>query len=98
MDQERPKGTGTPMTPERLAEWRAEKIREARERASTGADICLHGVAQGLIDEGIADIQEAHRLVAEAMINELLDHGLEVRIDTDGVAHVTQERPALDWG
>jgi len=98
MDQERPTEAGTPMTPERLAEWRAEKIKEALERACTGADICLHGVAQGLIDEGVADTHEAHRMVAEAMINELLDHGLEVRVDSDGVAHVTRERDPLDWG
>lgn len=98
MDQKRPNETGPPMTPERRAEWVKEKLAEGAERAATGADIALHGVAKGLIDEGVMDEAEAHRFVAEAMINELLDHGLEVTIDGDGIARVIPERWPLDWG
>lgn len=92
------KETGTPMTPQRRAEWVKEKIAEGGERAATGADIALHGVAKGLIDEGILDEQEAHRFVAEAMINELLDHGFELVIEPGGIARVVPERVPLDWG
>lgn len=94
MDNRNETGAGTPMTEERRIEW-AEKItRETHERAQTGADLILHGAAQGLVDEGIASPQDATRFVAEAMIAEILDHGFALRIDTDGNARLTHEYDA----
>ena len=68
--------SGRKLTEAEHAAWRESVIATCRARAKTGADIVLHGVAQGLIDEGIFDTEEAHDFVARAMIEELEDHDL----------------------
>ena len=65
------------LTPDEIKTWSAKRMRDAWERAKTGADLVLHGAVQGLIDEGIFDDQrEAHLFIARAMITELDDHDL----------------------
>lgn len=71
------KPAGYTLSPARLRAWKQEKLNEAFARAQTGADLILHGAAQGLIDEGVFKTpREACLFIAWAMVEELDDHDL----------------------
>lgn len=74
---------GRKLTEAETKEYHEHRTEDADERARHAVDACFHGIAIGLIDEEVMSKDEAHRFVAQVMIQELLDHGFDI-ITSDG--------------